>query len=46
MKKMSKSKEFIKPIKKDNPKLKKLNKLRDRESKRELLTDDTEDIED
>lgn len=43
---MSKSKILAKQIKKDNPKLKKLDKLRDKESKRELLTDDTEDIED
>lgn len=43
---MGKSKEFIKSPKKDNPRLKKLNKLRDKESKRELLTDETEDLED
>jgi hypothetical protein len=43
---MGKSKLPAKLIKKDNPKLAKLNKLRDRESKRELLTDETEDPED
>lgn len=43
---MGKSKEFIKTPKKDKTKTKKLDRIRDQESKRDLLTDYTEDIED